>query len=56
MAAAEEIDIDGVAVRVTNPDKVYFPELGSKGTKGRVLDEFVDPSSHRRARQSWLIV
>ena len=32
-AAAEELDVDGIAVRVTNPDKVYFPELGSNGTK-----------------------
>jgi DNA primase len=29
MAAAEELDIDGIAVRLTNPDKVYFPKLGS---------------------------
>jgi hypothetical protein len=25
---AEEIDVDGIAVRPTNPDKVYFPRLG----------------------------
>jgi DNA ligase D len=39
-AAAEEIDVDGIAVRVTNPDKVYFPELGSNGTKGRLVDYY----------------
>ena len=27
--AAEELDVDGIAVRFTNPDKVYFPKLGS---------------------------
>ena len=31
---ATELDVDGVAVRFTNPDKVYFPKLGSGGTKG----------------------
>ena len=25
--AADELDVDGVAVRFTNPDKVYFPGL-----------------------------
>ena len=25
---AEELDVDGVKVRLTNPDKVYFPKLG----------------------------
>ncbi len=39
-AAAEEIDVDGIAVRVTNPDKVYFPELGSNGTKGRLIEYY----------------
>ena len=22
---AEELDVDGVAVRMSNPDKIYFP-------------------------------
>ncbi|WIM86489.1 non-homologous end-joining DNA ligase [Candidatus Mycobacterium wuenschmannii] len=39
-APAEEIDVDGIAVRVTNPDKVYFPKLGSKGTKGKLIDYY----------------
>src|SRR3984957_5984868 len=39
-AAAEELDVDGIAVRVTNPDKVYFPELGSNGTKGRLIEYY----------------
>ena len=36
-AAAEEIDVNGISVRLTNPDKVYFPALGSKGTKRRLV-------------------
>src|SRR5690242_13290720 len=39
-AAAEEVDVDGVAVRLTNPDKVYFPKLGSNGTKGRLVQYY----------------
>ena len=39
--AAEELDVDGIAVRVTNRDKVYFPKLGSKGTKGRLVDYYL---------------
>ncbi len=38
--AAEEIDVDGVKVRLTNPDKPYFPKLGSAGTKGRLVDYY----------------
>ena len=30
---ADEVDVDGVEVRLTNPDKVYFPKLGAGGTK-----------------------
>jgi DNA ligase D len=40
MAAAEELDIGGIAVRLTNPDKVYFPKLGSKGTKRHLVDYY----------------
>lgn len=40
MAKAEEIDVDGVAVRLTSPDKVYFPQLGSKGTKGNLVEYY----------------
>ena len=39
-SAAEELDVDGIAVRFTNPDKVYFPQLGSKGTKRTMVDYF----------------
>jgi DNA ligase D len=28
MSAAEEIEVDGRTVRISNPDKVYFPERG----------------------------
>lgn len=38
--AAEEIDVDGVAVRITNRDKVFFPRLGTEGTKGRLIDYY----------------
>jgi DNA ligase D len=37
--AAEELDVDGVKVRLSNPDKVYFPKLGAGGTK-RTLVEY----------------
>jgi DNA primase len=37
---AEEIDIDGIAVRLTNPDKVYFPKLGANGTKRRLVEYY----------------
>jgi DNA primase len=38
---AEEVDVDGVAVRLTSPDKVYFPKLGSKGTKRTLFDYYL---------------
>src|SRR5580698_9468827 len=37
---AEEIDVDGIAVRLTNPDKVYFPKLGSDGSKRRLVEYY----------------
>ncbi|RUP30830.1 MAG: ATP-dependent DNA ligase [Mycolicibacterium sp.] len=40
-SAAEELDVDGVAVRFTNPDKVYFPQLGSMGTKRTMVDYYL---------------
>ncbi|OBH59996.1 non-homologous end-joining DNA ligase [Mycobacterium sp. E2479] len=40
MAAAEELDVDGIAVRLTNPDKVYFPKLGSNGSKRHLVDYY----------------
>ncbi len=40
-AAVEELDVDGIAVRVTNRDKVYFPKLGKQGTKGRLIDYYL---------------
>ncbi|MFN8071660.1 MAG: DNA polymerase domain-containing protein [Mycobacterium sp.] len=39
-AGAEEIDVDGVAVRITNRDKVFFPRLGAAGTKGALIDYY----------------
>ncbi|BDB45582.1 MULTISPECIES: non-homologous end-joining DNA ligase [Mycobacterium] len=39
-AKAEELDVDGIAVRVTNRDKVYFPALATDGTKGRLIDYY----------------
>ena len=38
---AEEIDVDGVAVRFTNRDKPYYPELGARGTKGALFDYYL---------------
>ena len=40
-SAATELDVDGVKVRLTSPDKVYFPELGGAGTKRRVVDYYL---------------
>lgn len=40
MASAEEIDVDGVSVRITNRDKVFFPQLGAGGTKGALIDYY----------------
>lgn len=40
MPTAEEIDVDGVAVRITNRDKVFFPQLGVNGTKGALIDYY----------------
>jgi DNA ligase D len=37
---AEELDVDGVIVRLTNPDKVYFPKLGSAGTKRKLAEYY----------------
>lgn len=34
---AEELDVDGISVRMSNPDKIYFPELGEKGGRKRDL-------------------
>ena len=41
MAAAEEVDVDGIPVRLTNPDKVYFPELGARGTKRTLVEYYL---------------
>ncbi len=38
---AEEVDVDGVLVRLTNRDKPYFPELGAQGTKGALFDYYL---------------
>jgi DNA ligase D len=38
---AEELDVGGVAVRMTNPDKVYFPALGAAaGTKRHLVEYY----------------
>ncbi|MGA9374144.1 MAG: non-homologous end-joining DNA ligase [Mycobacterium sp.] len=37
----ELVDVDGVAVRLTSRDKVYFPELGAEGTKGVLFDYYL---------------
>ena len=38
---SEELDVDGIAVRLTSPDKVYFPRLGSQGTKRRLVEYYL---------------
>ena len=47
--AAEELDVDGVKVRLTNPDKVYFPKLGSDGTKRTLVDYYLTVSKRTDA-------
>ena len=37
---AEELDVDGTAVRLSNPDKIYFPQLGAEGGTKRCLVEY----------------
>ncbi|CAM3148051.1 DNA polymerase domain-containing protein [Prescottella defluvii] len=37
---AEELDVDGVAVRLSNPDKIYYPRLGADGGTKRHLVEY----------------
>jgi DNA ligase D-like protein (predicted polymerase) len=37
---AEELDVDGTAVRLSNPDKIYFPRLGPDGGTKRHLVEY----------------
>ncbi|NLG56594.1 MAG: DNA polymerase domain-containing protein, partial [Rhodococcus sp.] len=37
---AIELDVDGTAVRLSNPDKIYFPQLGSDGGTKRHLVEY----------------
>ncbi|NAZ77069.1 ATP-dependent DNA ligase [Kineococcus sp. T13] len=39
-APAEELDVDGVAVRLTSPDKAYYPQLGPRGTKRAVVEHY----------------
>lgn len=43
---AEEIDVDGVLVRLTNRDKPYFPKLGANGTKGVLFDYYLAVADH----------
>lgn len=37
---AEELDVAGTPVRLSNPDKVYFPQLGADGGTKRHLVEY----------------
>ncbi|MFC7446742.1 non-homologous end-joining DNA ligase [Rhodococcus daqingensis] len=39
-APALELDVDGVAVRLSSPDKIYFPQLGAEGGSKRDLVEY----------------
>ncbi|MGX7730211.1 DNA polymerase domain-containing protein [Rhodococcus sp. 2H158] len=35
-----ELDVGGVPVRLSNPDKVYFPRLGEAGAKRRLVEYY----------------
>lgn len=38
---AEEWEVDGIPVRVSNPDKIYFPQLGAEaGTKRHLVEYY----------------
>ncbi|MGC0365964.1 DNA ligase D [Rhodococcus sp. 27YEA15] len=39
-AAAEELTVDGIAVRLSSPDKIYYPQLGVDGGTKRHLVEY----------------
>ncbi|SEL82294.1 non-homologous end-joining DNA ligase [Rhodococcus maanshanensis] len=39
-APALELDVDGIAVRLSSPDKIYFPQLGAEGGSKRDLVEY----------------
>ena len=43
---AEELDVDGVNVRLTNRDKLYFPKLGRRH-KGKLFDYYLAVASGR---------
>jgi DNA ligase D len=38
--AAQEVDVDGIKVRLSSPDKPYFPALGSGGTKATLFEYY----------------
>jgi DNA ligase D len=40
-APAEELEIDDKIVKLTNPDKVYFPALGEDGTKRKLVEYYL---------------
>jgi hypothetical protein len=42
---ANELDIDGVKIRLTNADEVYFPKLGSDGTKRKLVECYLAVAS-----------
>jgi DNA ligase D len=46
-SAAEELDVDGVAVRLTSPDKMYFPKPGY--TKRNVVDYYLSVADRMAA-------
>jgi len=39
-APAEELDVDGIAVKLSSPDKTYYPELGEAGSKRAVVEHY----------------
>ena len=44
---AEELDVEGVAVRLSSPDKIYYPKLGvDGGTKRHLVDYYRTVATH----------
>ncbi|WP_432510284.1 DNA polymerase domain-containing protein [Kineococcus sp. SYSU DK001] len=37
---AEEVDVDGIPVKLTSPDKPYYPALGDAGRKRAVVEHY----------------
>lgn len=45
-SSVESVDVDGVPVRLTSPDRVVYPRLGAVGTKRHVFDYYLAVAGH----------